>query len=180
MFTFLCGEYHPWDKLSIHHCDDVTMDIFIFNVIFCILFHSTGTRIESLVEILIENINSHALSQRVTFQCFLITDGDNTFAVINYMDINMAPIENFNISIGYRYKKDLFVKNSFTKQEGSFKMSLIPGNRGIFSQLHQRWTKVTTIVLKKYACLKLIVTYIWFQQQSNVYWSFNKTFILRI
>lgn len=73
--------------------------------------------------------------QKTTFQCFLITDGGNTFAVINYIDINLKPIRNLPISIGYRYK-DAFVKNSFTNQKGAFKMSFIPGNGGnIFTSM---------------------------------------------
>ncbi|XP_048727085.2 uncharacterized protein LOC125645542 [Ostrea edulis] len=67
--------------------------------------------------------------QRVTFQCFLITDGDNTFTVINYIDVDLIPIRNRNISIGYRYKQ-FVTKNSFTNQKGAFKMSVVPGNRG--------------------------------------------------
>ncbi|XP_055997524.1 uncharacterized protein LOC125645548 [Ostrea edulis] len=83
-----------------------------------------------LVKVTWENMTLHGYKEKkVTFQCFLITDGENTFTVINYIDVNLKPILNREISIGYRYKQ-FFTKNLFTNQKGAFNMSKIRGNRG--------------------------------------------------
>ena len=67
--------------------------------------------------------------QTVTFQCLLITDGQSTFTVFNYIDVDLKPIQNKKITIGFQYK-DSFEKNSFSHKNAAFKMSNIPGNRG--------------------------------------------------
>ncbi|XP_055997519.1 uncharacterized protein LOC125645547 isoform X2 [Ostrea edulis] len=83
-----------------------------------------------LVKVTWENMTLYGNEeQNVTFQCFLITDGENTFTVINYIDVDLKPISNRKISIGYRYKQ-FITKNSFTNQKGAFRMSVVPGNRG--------------------------------------------------
>ena len=69
--------------------------------------------------------------QTVTFQCLLITDGQSTFTVFNYIDVDLKPIQNKNITIGFQYK-DSFEKNSFSQKNVAFKMSNVPGNRGIY------------------------------------------------
>ncbi|XP_061182283.1 mucin-like protein [Saccostrea echinata] len=68
-------------------------------------------------------------SQRVTFQNLLITDGQSTFTVINYIDVNLKPIKKKQITIGYQYKK-AYRKNSFSNKNAAFRMSKNPGNRG--------------------------------------------------
>lgn len=68
--------------------------------------------------------------QKVTFQCYLISDGDNTFVVYNYVDVNLQPKKNRKISVGYRYN-DIIVQNSFSNKDGVFRMTVMPGNRGI-------------------------------------------------
>ncbi|XP_061189287.1 uncharacterized protein LOC133197327 [Saccostrea echinata] len=83
-----------------------------------------------LVKVTWENMTLYGYeTKKVTFQCFLITDGENTFTVINYVDVDLKPIRNRKISIGYRYKQ-FFAKNSFTNRKGAFRMSVNPGNRG--------------------------------------------------
>ncbi|XP_062601606.1 uncharacterized protein LOC134263292 [Saccostrea cucullata] len=83
-----------------------------------------------LVKVTWENMTLYGdKTKKVTFQCFLITDGENTFTVINYVDVDLKPIGNRKVSIGYRYKK-FFAKNSFTNRKGAFRMSVNPGNRG--------------------------------------------------
>lgn len=67
--------------------------------------------------------------QTVTFQCLLITDGQSTFTVFNYIDVDLKPIRNKKITIGFQYK-DSFEKNSFSQKNVAFKMSNVPGNRG--------------------------------------------------
>nr|XP_022300335.1 uncharacterized protein LOC111108627 [Crassostrea virginica] len=69
-------------------------------------------------------------SKTVTFQCLLITDGQSTFTVFNYIDVDLKPIRNKKITIGFQYK-DSFEKNSFSQKNVAFKMSNVPGNRGV-------------------------------------------------
>ncbi|XP_055997522.1 uncharacterized protein LOC125648181 [Ostrea edulis] len=89
-----------------------------------------GFKATWLVKVTWENMTLYGnKKQKVTFQCFLITDGENTFTVINYIDVDLKPIRNRKISIGYRYKQ-FVAKNSFTNQKGAFRMSVVPGNRG--------------------------------------------------
>lgn len=59
----------------------------------------------------------------------IITDGENTFAVFNYIDVNLKPIRNLRISMGYRFRK-FYARNSYSNQQAAFKMSSVPGNRG--------------------------------------------------
>ncbi|XP_062609553.1 uncharacterized protein LOC134271352 [Saccostrea cucullata] len=69
-------------------------------------------------------------SQSVTFQCILITNGEDTFTVIYYIDVNLNPIKEKKITLGYQYKS-FFVKNPFSNKDAAFQMSENPGNRGI-------------------------------------------------
>lgn len=68
--------------------------------------------------------------QKITIQCLLITDAKNTFVVFNYIDVNLRPIKNLKISMGYRFRK-FFSKNSYSNQQAAFQMSSVPGNTGI-------------------------------------------------
>nr|XP_022296650.1 mucin-like protein [Crassostrea virginica] len=68
-------------------------------------------------------------SERVTVQCLLITDGENTFTVMNYIDVNIKPIKNPKIAIGYRYQQ-FSLNNMYSLQKAACSMSDIPGNRG--------------------------------------------------
>ncbi|XP_052721310.1 uncharacterized protein LOC128192563 [Crassostrea angulata] len=68
-------------------------------------------------------------SQKITIQCLLITDAKNTFVVFNYIDVNLRPIKNLKISMGYRFRK-FFSKNSYSNQQAAFQMSSVPGNTG--------------------------------------------------
>lgn len=69
------------------------------------------------------------LLQTVTFQWLLITDGQSTFTVFNYIDVNLESIGNKKIIIGYQYK-ETSVKNQYSNTKRVFKMSENPGNRG--------------------------------------------------
>lgn len=74
--------------------------------------------------------NDYLVFQNVTIQCLLITDGQSTFTVFNYIDFDLQVIGNRNITIGYQYGS-VFEKNPFSYKNAAFKMSTIPGNRGI-------------------------------------------------
>lgn len=74
--------------------------------------------------------NDYLVFQNVTIQCLLITDGQSTFTVFNYIDFDLQAIGNRNITIGYQYGS-LFEKNPFSYKNAAFKLSTIPGNRGI-------------------------------------------------
>lgn len=74
--------------------------------------------------------NDYLVFQNVTIQCLLITDGQSTFTVFNYIDFDLQAIGNRNITIGYQYGS-VFEKNPFSYKNAAFKMSTIPGNRGI-------------------------------------------------
>lgn len=67
--------------------------------------------------------------QTITFQWLLITDGQHTFTVFNYIDVNLKSIGNRKITIGYQYEKTS-VKNQYSNTKRAFKMSENPGNRG--------------------------------------------------
>lgn len=75
----------------------------------------------------IQNIKH--LLQTITFQWLLITDGQSTFTVFNYIDVNLESIGNKKITIGYQYKT-ISVKNQYSNTRRAFKMSENPGNRG--------------------------------------------------
>lgn len=77
-----------------------------------------------------EKNNDYLVFQNVTIQCLLITDGQSTFTVFNYIDFDLQAIGNRNITIGYQYGS-VFEKNPFSYKNAAFKMSTIPGNRGI-------------------------------------------------
>ncbi|XP_062579994.1 protein eyes shut homolog, partial [Saccostrea cucullata] len=66
----------------------------------------------------------------VTFQCLLITNGEDTFTVINHIDVDLKPVLEKKITLGYQYKT-FFVKNPFSNKDAAFQMSENPGNRGI-------------------------------------------------
>lgn len=66
----------------------------------------------------------------MTFQCLLITDGQSTFTVFNYIDVDLNAIKDKKITIGYQYKTN-FERNSLSNKDMAFKMSEIPGNRGM-------------------------------------------------
>lgn len=66
----------------------------------------------------------------MTFQCLLITDGQTTFTVFNYIDVDLNPIKDKKITIGYQYGTN-FERNSLSNKDMAFKMSEIPGNRGM-------------------------------------------------
>lgn len=66
----------------------------------------------------------------MTFQCLLITDGQSTFTVFNYIDVDLNQIKDKKISIGYQYGKN-FERNFLSNKDMAFKMSQIPGNRGM-------------------------------------------------
>ncbi|XP_061188876.1 mucin-like protein [Saccostrea echinata] len=84
-----------------------------------------------LVKVTWENMTLFGYkSQIVTFQCLLITDGVNTFTVINYIDVNLKPIKNKKIVVGYRFQK-IFTKNVLSNKHAAFQMSKNPGNRGV-------------------------------------------------
>ncbi|XP_062579175.1 uncharacterized protein LOC134241103 [Saccostrea cucullata] len=83
-----------------------------------------------LVKVTWQNMSLISNSQqKITVQCLLITDGENTFAVFNYLDVNLNPVKKLKIVMGYRYKKFL-IKNPFSNQKGAFKMTSMPGNTG--------------------------------------------------
>ncbi|XP_052691021.1 uncharacterized protein LOC128168863 isoform X6 [Crassostrea angulata] len=76
------------------------------------------------------NVTLHgATGKIVTFQWLLITDGQSTFTVFNYIDVNLESIGNKKITIGYQYK-GTSVKNQYSNTKRAFKMSENPGNRG--------------------------------------------------
>lgn len=85
-----------------------------------------------LVKVTWENmtVNGMKKEEKVTFQCYLISDGDNTFVVYNYVDVNLQPKKNRKISVGYRYN-DIIVQNPFSNKNGVFRMTVMPGNRGV-------------------------------------------------
>lgn len=70
--------------------------------------------------------------QKITIQCLLITDAKNTFVVFNYIDVNLRPIKNLKISMGYRFR-NFFIKNSYSNQQAAFQMGSVPGNTGFKS-----------------------------------------------
>uniref|UniRef100_A0A8W8N7V2 Fibrillin-1 n=1 Tax=Magallana gigas TaxID=29159 RepID=A0A8W8N7V2_MAGGI len=77
------------------------------------------------------NVPLHgATGKTVTFQWLLITDGQSTFTVFNYIDVNLESIGNKKITIGYQYK-GTSVKNQYSNTKRAFKMSENPGNRGV-------------------------------------------------
>lgn len=59
-----------------------------------------------------------------------MTDGQSTFTVFNYIDVDLPAIENRKITIGYQYG-NVFDKNPFSYTTAAFNMSAVPGNRGI-------------------------------------------------
>uniref|UniRef100_A0A8W8N5D1 Fibrillin-1 n=1 Tax=Magallana gigas TaxID=29159 RepID=A0A8W8N5D1_MAGGI len=65
-----------------------------------------------------------------TSKWLLITDGQNTFTVFNYIDVNLKSIGNKKITIGYQYKKTS-MKNQYSNTKRAFKMSENPGNRAL-------------------------------------------------
>uniref|UniRef100_A0A8W8NAK6 Uncharacterized protein n=1 Tax=Magallana gigas TaxID=29159 RepID=A0A8W8NAK6_MAGGI len=69
-------------------------------------------------------------SKTVTFQCLLITDGQSTFTVFNYIDVDLNPLKDKKIAIGYQYGTN-FERNSLSNKDMAFRMSDIPGNRAI-------------------------------------------------
>ncbi|XP_052712052.1 uncharacterized protein LOC128186279 isoform X2 [Crassostrea angulata] len=71
-----------------------------------------------------------ATSKTITFQWLLITDGQSTFTVFNYIDVNLESIKNRKITIGYQYEKTS-MKNQYSNTKRAFKMSENPGNRGV-------------------------------------------------
>ncbi|XP_065942268.1 uncharacterized protein [Magallana gigas] len=77
------------------------------------------------------NVTLHgATGKTVTFQWLLITDGQSTFTVFNYIDVNLESIGNKKITIGYQYK-GTSVKSQYSNTKRAFKMSENPGNRGV-------------------------------------------------
>nr|XP_022290316.1 uncharacterized protein LOC111101946 isoform X2 [Crassostrea virginica]XP_022290324.1 uncharacterized protein LOC111101946 isoform X2 [Crassostrea virginica] len=84
-----------------------------------------------LVKVTWENMTLLGMEKerKVTFQTYLITDGENTFVVYNYVDVNLKGKKNKPISIGYRYK-DIIERNSFSNQQNGFRMTVMPGNTG--------------------------------------------------
>eukprot|EP00105_Crassostrea_gigas_P040596 XP_019924744.1 PREDICTED: uncharacterized protein LOC105332978 [Crassostrea gigas] len=70
-----------------------------------------------------------ASENKVSFQSLLVTDGENTFAIFNYMNVNSPPINNLKISMGSRFR-NFYTSNSYTNQRAAFRMSSIPGNTG--------------------------------------------------
>uniref|UniRef100_A0A8W8NDF3 Fibrillin-1 n=1 Tax=Magallana gigas TaxID=29159 RepID=A0A8W8NDF3_MAGGI len=83
-----------------------------------------------------------ASENKVSFQSLLVTDGENTFAIFNYMNVNIPPINNLKISMGYRFR-NFYTSNSYTNQRASFRMSSIPGN----TEYNGFWVyKMTTTV----------------------------------
>nr|XP_022292249.1 mucin-4-like isoform X6 [Crassostrea virginica] len=66
---------------------------------------------------------------KLSFQTLLVTDGENTFAIFNYMNVDILPINNLNIAMGYRFKS-FYTSNSYTNKHAAFRMSAIPGNTG--------------------------------------------------
>ena len=59
----------------------------------------------------------------------MITDGQNTFTVFNYIHVDLTSIKNKEITIGFQYKS-VFEKNPFSQKSVAFRMSEVPGNRG--------------------------------------------------
>lgn len=83
----------------------------------------------SIISIVFQISNTKLLLQTITFQWLLITDGQSTFTVFNYIDVNLESIGNKKITIGYQYKTTS-VKNQYSNTKRAFKMSENPGNRG--------------------------------------------------
>lgn len=67
--------------------------------------------------------------QKITFQTFLISDGENTFAVYNYVDVNLPYKHGLKISVGYRFGNTIVQKRT-AKDKSVFRMSDVPGNGG--------------------------------------------------
>ncbi|XP_078333705.1 uncharacterized protein LOC111101935 [Crassostrea virginica] len=84
-----------------------------------------------LVKVTWDNMTISGMEKekKVTFQCYIITDGENTFVVYNYVDINLRGKKKKQISIGYRYK-NIIERNSFSNQPNVFRMTVMPGNTG--------------------------------------------------
>ena len=79
--------------------------------------------------------------QKITVQCLLITDGENTFTVMNYIDVDLNPNTKQHISMGYRYKQ-FFENNMFSLEKGASRMSKNLGNRGRISCCRSSWYKL--------------------------------------
>ena len=45
------------------------------------------------------------------------------------MNVDILPINNLNIAMGYRFKS-FYTSNSYTNKHAAFRMSAIPGNTG--------------------------------------------------
>lgn len=84
---------------------------------------------QKLLLFIIHVIHVLRSSQKLSFQTLLVTDGENTFTIFNYINVNLPPINNVKISMGYRYKS-FYTSNSYSNQKASFRMSAIPGNTG--------------------------------------------------
>lgn len=65
--------------------------------------------------------------QQITFQTFLISDGENTFAVYNYVDVNLPYKHGLRISVGYRFDNTIVQKRT-SNDRSVFRMSDVPGN----------------------------------------------------
>ncbi|XP_061188887.1 uncharacterized protein LOC133197060 [Saccostrea echinata] len=108
-----------------------------------------------LVKVTWENMTlfDHKSQKKVTFQCLLISDGDNTFTVMNYLDVNLQSIKERKIVIGYRYRS-ISKTNPFSLQEGAFTMSKNPGNRGEPGVWIYKMTEGVRELKDKAACTK--------------------------
>ncbi|XP_078334851.1 uncharacterized protein LOC111121476 isoform X3 [Crassostrea virginica] len=69
------------------------------------------------------------ISKTVTFQTLVVSDGKNTFSITYYMNVDVIPMHNTNISIGYRYGLSR-EKNAYAWQTAAYRLSTVPGNTG--------------------------------------------------
>ena len=70
----------------------------------------------------------------MTFQTLVVSDGKNTFSITYYMNVDVIPMHNTYISIGYRY--GLFrEKNAYSWQTAAYRLSTVPGNTGTMMKI---------------------------------------------
>lgn len=80
--------------------------------------------------------------QTITFQTFLISDGENTFVVYNYVDVNLPFKHGLKISVGYRFDNTIVQKRT-PNDKSVFRMSDVPGNGGNDFKKHIYTTYLT-------------------------------------
>uniref|UniRef100_A0A8W8MTE0 Uncharacterized protein n=2 Tax=Magallana gigas TaxID=29159 RepID=A0A8W8MTE0_MAGGI len=90
-----------------------------------------GFKANWLVKVTWENmtVGGSKKEKKITFQTFLISDGENTFAVYNYVDVNLPYKHDLKISVGYRFGNTIVQKRT-AKHKSVFRMSDVPGNGG--------------------------------------------------